>query len=231
MEKHRLQLYSRIIADHDDHLVVNKAAGFASQSSRDPLSPNLHGLLEDELKTKLHLLTRLDQPVSGLCLLSKNQHFTRLINKAQEKGDITKQYLAIVEGRLELDNKTLVHYLMKNSKKRKAIVSDISAKGMKEVESIANTLLVLDRYSLLAIKIKSGKFHQIRAQLAHIGHPVKGDVKYGARRSNKTRFIHLHSWKLDLRHPDNKELNYEAELPKNDDLWQLVAKDKSINDG
>ena len=102
------------------------------------------------------------------------------------------------------------------------IIQDQKYASAKELSSRFNTLLKLDRYSLLEIEMNSGRFHQLRSQCAHLGHPIKGDVKYGARRSNKNRSIHLHSYEIRFMSRSLKEEVFQADLPKNDDLWGLI---------
>ncbi len=223
--------YYRFVGEKKDYLLVNKAAGFLVQSSKDKEENNLTDLLSKEKEDKLHLITRLDRPVSGLCLFAKSKRFIRYILEEQEQNRVIKTYLALVEGKLELSSQEMAHYGRHDTGIHKCLVSETPNKGFTEMKSIVNTVNVLDRYTLISIKLFGGKFHQIRAQLSSIGHPVRGDVKYGARRKNKDRSIHLHAYNIQFNNLNDDKVSYTAELPKNDDLWQIVINNNLLTDG
>ena len=121
-------------------------------------------------------------------------------------------------------NADLTHFLIENKEKNKSYVCEATKKDAKRAEMSYVLRGASDRYQLLEITLKTGRHHQIRAQLSAIGCPIKGDVKYGARRANKDRSIHLHAWKLSFLHPIlKKKIDLTAELP-DDVLWQFFNK-------
>jgi 23S rRNA pseudouridine1911/1915/1917 synthase len=220
-----------LIYESKDYLIANKSCGQLIQSSQDSSDDNLHDILEKSTKSKLHILTRIDRPVSGLCLFSGNSDFNKHFLKEQVDNKVEKKYLALVEGQLELKDSVQIHYGQHNRKTHKMYIRTEPSNSAHKMESTMNTLLLLDRYSLIEIIIHRGKFHQIRSQCSFLGYPIKGDVKYGARRANKNRQIHLHSSSIKLKLPNSQEVYYQAELPKNDDLWILVSEKLKNTDG
>jgi 23S rRNA pseudouridine1911/1915/1917 synthase len=212
----------KILFQNKDYLCAWKPAGMLSQSGKDQIHPDLLKLLEGKTKKKLHLLSRLDRPVSGLIMLSSSKKFSAYYQDIQKAGRIRKTYIAIVEGALEVENAEYTHYLYHDKKTYKARVEDQQSKGYSSATIKLNTIAKLDNYSIISIILESGKFHQIRAQLAHLGHAVKGDVKYGSRRSNKGKFIYLHAYQIDFTNKEGEKKSFNAPLPKNDTLWELV---------
>ncbi|MBK8450504.1 MAG: RluA family pseudouridine synthase [Saprospiraceae bacterium] len=212
------------IRDHiiyqDHHLVVcNKPAGIPVQEDLTK-DVSLHRMVQAYCKHDLYLCHRIDRPVSGLVIFAKNKESVIEINDQLIQKKFFKEYLAIVEKKELSATGTLVNHLVKSSKLKKSFVNEKSEGD----ESILNykVLHEMDRYLVLNIELVTGRFHQIRSQLAHIGLPVKGDVKYGARRGNKDRTIGLHAWKAAFLHPSTKiQLNFEASLPIND-IWPIV---------
>jgi len=208
-----MNIKDHIIYEDDQHLIINKPAGIASQDSQNQ-HDSVWSALEIEKDKKYHLSNRLDQPVSG-CLLFRAH---------QEEGQIKKErvhkiYIAIVEKK-ELDEKgTLTHYLKRNPKSSKSICKDKAEEGFKKAVLHYSVIAALDRYLILQIILPTGRFHQIRSQLSHIGVPIKGDVKYGARRKNEGRAIHLHAWKIILHPKTDQEMEIEAPFPEGDTLW------------
>ncbi len=204
----------------DHHLVVcNKPAGLPAQEDLTK-DPSLHRLLQAYCKQDLYLCHRIDRPVSGLVILAKNTESAAIINEQLSKQLFVKEYLAIVEKNEIPSEGTLVNKLMKSAQKKKSFINE-EADGK---ESILNykVIHVLDQYLLLNIKLSTGRFHQIRSQLSFAGIPVRGDVKYGARRGIKDRSIGLHSWKVECIHPSTKQtIRFEAPLPVND-IWPVV---------
>ncbi len=209
----------QIISSTEDYLVVQKPPMLVCQSD----SANSPTLFDQAVKVfpddQLHLLTRIDQPVSGLVLLSKNKNFLKHFTQQQTAKKVVKSYLALVEGQWKYEQNCFNHFITKNQKARKANIND-KGKG-KSVESNIELLSTLDRYSLLRVQITSGKFHQIRAQLSYLGHPIKGDVKYRARRKNKDRYIMLHSHKISFA-CRNEQIELESPIPENDPLWNTA---------
>jgi len=169
------------------------------------------------------LIHRLDRPASGLILFAKNKKALAALNLQFQERTIEKTYLAVVKNRPETDAATLVHYLRKNAKTNRTHASQEEELHSKRAELNYELIGEIDNYFLLKIKLITGRHHQIRAQLAAIDCPVKGDVKYGFRRSNRDRSIHLHAWELSFKHPVSKEqTTLVAPLPK-DNVWQAFG--------
>ena len=167
----------------------------------------------------LGLPHRIDRPVSGVVLLSKtSKSLSRLTMLFKEKK-ITKKYWVIVKQKLEKKSRILIHYLKKNQKKNKSFVSNKKKEGFLKAELEYSFLKKMKTYFLYEIKLITGRHHQIRAQLSHIGSPIKGDVKYGSKRTNKNGSISLHARKINFIHPIKKEkIIITAPLPKNG-IW------------
>lgn len=202
-----------IVAETETYVVVNKPTGMSSVDDKTG-GKSLQFLLENKYKRPLHAITRIDKVVSGLCLFALSSEGAAELSKLQSKKEVTKEYLAIVEGEVKKKDDHLTHYLRKQGNKAK--VSEEESSNSKKANLSYSRKGKLDNYTILRVKLLTGRFHQIRAQLAAIGHPIKGDVKYGARRKNRDRSIHLHSWKLSI---GNK--NYLAKTPE-DRLWEIV---------
>lgn len=206
---------------YQDHhvLVANKPAGMPVQ---DDLSkdPSLHKLLQAYCKRDLHLCNRIDRPVSGIVLFAKSKDDAALLNEQNAYNSMDKEYLALVEKKVIDPSGKLENRLQKSSKYKKSYVSTDETGDLARLEY--RVLNEMDHYLLIRVSIKSGRFHQIRSQLAHAGIPIKGDVKYSARRSNKDRSIGLHAWKINFTHPTtHQEISFTAPIPLND-IWPVV---------
>jgi 23S rRNA pseudouridine1911/1915/1917 synthase len=172
---------------------------------------------------------RIDKPVSGIILFAKNAVAAKFYSNLFAQNKIQKEYLAFTKKIETTEEIHLTHYIRKDSKARKAIISSEAKKGSKIAKLVFKVLFQSDHYSLLNIKISTGRFHQIRAQLSKAGIPIKGDVKYGARRKNNDRSIHLHAHKLVLPLEGASEGSiFTAPLPE-DPLWDLAK--SRLNDG
>jgi len=165
----------------------------------------------------------LDRPTTGIVVFARTSKSLERLNKMLREKTIGKTYWALVDGHPEKESNTLIHHLKKNPKNNKSTVFQKESKETKKAVLHYQTLLKLDRYTLLEIVLETGRHHQIRCQLAFLGHPIKGDLKYGSKRSNKDGGIYLHAKKIQFLHPVKKEnLSVEAPTP-NDSLWQLCA--------
>ena len=212
---------SDFILDHNNqYIVAVKPAGMPSVPDQSG-DPNLKNLLEAYSKHDLHIVTRIDRPVSGLALFAKSQNAAKSLSDQIKQNQVQKSYIAIVEKAPNPDKGELIHYLIKG-RNNKALVVDSDHKDSKKSFLTYETLSNLDNYSILKIGLQTGRFHQIRCQLAHVDCPIKGDVKYGARRKNKDRSIHLHAFQLTFEHPVTKEQKTYTALPDSaDTLWQI----------
>ena len=209
-----------IVYQDDAFIAFNKPAML-------PTQPDLTGdvslldLIVSYLGTKNHLLHRLDRPTSGLVLFAKNEKAAAHVNQQFQNRETKKRYLAVVENAPIPKTDNLQHFLIENKEKNKSYIVEADKKDAKRAELHYILRGSSDRYHLLEIELKTGRHHQIRAQLSAIGCPIKGDVKYGARRANRDRSIHLHAWQLTFWHPFlNKKIDLTAPLP-NEILWQF----------
>lgn len=169
----------------------------------------------------LGITHRIDRPVSGVVLFTKTSKALSRMNRMFQDGKVDKTYLAIVKERPPEDETELTHYLKKNEKQNKSYAHDVEVKGSKRASLKYRIVSRTDRYYLLSIDLLTGRHHQIRSQLAKIGCPIRGDLKYGYGRSNKDGGISLHAFKMSFVHPVKQEnITITAPLPDND-LWQL----------
>jgi 23S rRNA pseudouridine1911/1915/1917 synthase len=173
---------------------------------------------------------RLDRPVSGVVVFAKtSKALTRLSAMFKEK-EISKTYWAVVESTPEKPEARLVHYLMRNTKINKSFAYDSPRKYTKESQLEYKVIAQSDKYSLLEINLITGRHHQIRCQLTKIGHPIRGDVKYGFKRPNEDGGINLHARHIHFMHPVKKEeVRVTAPLPK-EKVWGIFSDILKTND-
>ncbi len=212
-----------IVYEDDAFIAFNKPAML-------PTQPDLTGdvslldLTDNYLGSKTFLLHRIDRPTSGIVLFAKNEKAAASLSQQFQNRETQKLYLAIVENAPLSKTADLTHFLIENKEKNKSYITESNKKQAKRAELHYILRGSSDRYHLLEIDLKTGRHHQIRAQLAAIGCPVKGDVKYGARRANKDRSIHLHAWQFSFWHPYlNQKIDLTATFP-DDILWQFFNK-------
>ena len=212
----------------DNHLlIVSKPAGLLVQP--DPSGdPALEQWAERYIAVKegkagkafVGVPHRLDRPTSGIVILAKTSKALVRLNQLFKDHTLQKTYWAIVEGHLEKPTARLEHLLARDSQKNKSYVTK-SSSGQRAVLTY-ETLAKGTHYTLLSIDLETGRHHQIRAQFSAIGHPVKGDVKYGARRGNLGGFLHLHAKKVAFAHPvGGAFLVVEAPLPE-ESVWKTL---------
>ncbi|MBN1108790.1 MAG: RluA family pseudouridine synthase [Bacteroidales bacterium] len=169
----------------------------------------------------LGIVHRLDRPVSGVLLYARTSKALARLNDMFSKGEVQKTYLAIVKERPPADEDTLVHFIKKNEKLNKTHVYDEEVKGSKKASLTYRIAARSARYYFIEVELHTGRHHQIRAQLAKIGCPIKGDLKYGYGRSNENGGISLHARKIEFIHPVKKEkISITAPFPE-DDIWDL----------
>lgn len=210
-----------IIYEDNHIIVVNKKPGEIVQGDKTGDIP-LSELLKKYLKEKYNkpgnvfcgVVHRIDRPVGGIVIFAKTSKALERLNKMLRDGDIHKTYLALVEGKLSKKEDTLKDYLKSDSRINKTFVSSASDPEAKESILKYKVIGEGDNYSLLEVNLLTGRKHQIRAQLSNTGHPIKGDLKYGAKRSNPDGSISLLARKISFVHPVSKELiELEAPLP------------------
>ena len=184
-----LRLMSLQVLYEDNHIIaVYKPAGFLVQPDLPgggSLMDDVKKYLKDKYKKQgnvfLGLVHRLDRNVSGVVLFAKTSKGAARLSEQFRNNEIKKIYYAIVEGKISLTKGNLIHYLRKDEERRVALVSDVPKDGYDRAELSYKAILHTTNYSLLSISLKTGRFHQIRAQLSAVGHPVVGDKKYGAK--------------------------------------------------
>lgn len=168
----------------------------------------------------LGVIHRLDRPVSGVVLFARTSKALTRMNNLFRSGNIEKTYWAIVKNKPSRKNDTLVHYMIRNTRQNKSYCYSKEVKKSKLAELKYRYKASSDNYHLLEINLLTGRHHQIRSQLAAIGLPIKGDLKYGFPRSNSNGGISLHARKIVFTHPVSKEeIEILAPTPTEDALW------------
>lgn len=220
------------IVFEDNHiLIVNKKVGQLVQEDKTG-DESLINLIKNFIKVRDHkagnvflgLVHRIDRPTSGLVIYAKTSKALSRLTQIIKNHEINKTYWAIVKKNEENPKKQrLVHYLKKNEKNNKTTVFLRETEGAKKAILTYCILRELDNYYLVEVDLETGRHHQIRAQLSKIGMPIKGDLKYGAQRSNPDGGICLHARKLNFIHPVTKQqMNIVAEVPKTENIWNLI---------
>ncbi len=211
----------------DNHvIVINKRAGDIVQGDKTgdkPLSDVVKEYLKDKYNKPgnvyLGVAHRLDRPTTGIVVFAKTSKALTRLNKMFSQQEIKKTYWAIIKKPLEKHSDTLINWLKKNPKNNKSTAFNKEVPDSKRAVLHYKTIREFDNYFLLEINLETGRHHQIRTQLAKMGSPIKGDLKYGFGRSNKDGSISLHSRSIAFIHPVNKELiSLTAPLP-NDSIW------------
>ncbi|GAB4279288.1 MAG: RNA pseudouridine synthase [Marinilabiliales bacterium] len=225
-------LLQKNILYEDNHLIiVNKQVGEIVQGDKTGDKPLIE-IVKDYIKEKynkpgnvfLGVTHRLDRPVSGTVIFAKTSKSLQRLNKMFKNNEIKKTYWAIVnKGDIKPDD-TLIHYLLKNEKQNKSYAWDFEKPGSKKAVLDYKIIEYSKTLMLLEINLKTGRHHQIRCQLAKIGFPIRGDLKYGYPRSNPDGGISLHARQINFIHPVSKtEINIVADLPQ-DKVWKLFIK-------
>lgn len=202
----------KIVYEDNHIIIVNKKAGEIVQGDKTGDKP-LSDMVKDYLKEKYNkpgnvfcgVVHRIDRPVSGLVIFAKTSKALERLNRMLREGEIHKTYLAMVEGRPKEDSATLENWLKSDGRINKTFISSASDPDAKK--SILKYKISTEgkNYTILEINLLTGRKHQIRSQLSAIGHPIKGDLKYGAKRSNSDGGISLQAYKIDFIHPVSKE--------------------------
>lgn len=219
---------SQIVYEDNHMMVINKKAGQLVQGDKTG-DLSLLELIKDFIKKRddkpgnvfLGLVHRIDRPTSGLVIYAKTSKALSRLTQMVKNREVKKTYWAVVGKEMIPNSQRLVHYLKKNEKNNKAIVYPKATEGAKESILAYSLIKTLDNYLLLEVDLETGRHHQIRAQLSKIGVPIKGDLKYGAPRSNSDGGISLHARKLQFLHPVTKEnIEIIAPVPQNDVVWR-----------
>ena len=214
----------------DNHLIiVNKRAGEIVQGDKtgdEPLVETVKQYIKEACAKPgnvfLGVVHRLDRPVAGCVIFARTSKALSRLNDMFRRGDIHKTYWAIVERNQCPPQATLVHWLKRNELQNKSYAYDREVPDSKHAELDYRVLAEGDRYLLLEVNLKTGRHHQIRCQLAKVGLPIRGDLKYGARRSNPDGSISLMARSIDFEHPvTHQPVHIEAPLP-DDVLWDKL---------
>lgn len=226
----------RVLYEDNHLIIVNKRA-------KEPVQADVSGdkalqdMVRDYIRVKKQktgnvfcgLVHRIDRPVSGAVILTKtSKALSRMIQIVKDRN-IDKIYWAIVEGCPDPVQGKLVNYLIKNEAKNRTTVYDEEHEGCQRAELDYEVLVKTDRYSLVEVKLMTGRHHQIRAQLSHIGCPIKGDLKYGARRSNEDGSINLHARRLRFEHPVS-HIIIDVVAPPFNPLFEKILNQENIDE-
>lgn len=216
----------------DNHIIaVNKTCNEIVQGDKTgdtPLSEMVKAYIKDKYNKPgevfLGVTHRLDRPTSGVVLFARtSKALTRLNEMFKSHEQIRKTYWAIVQGAPKVPEARLENWLTRNEQLNKSFIAKPGAKDAKQAILYYKTLVKGEHYTLLEVNLETGRHHQIRCQLAAIGCPIKGDLKYGAKRSNPDGGICLHARKIEFIHPVSKqEICITAPVPE-DSLWQQFA--------
>ena len=212
----------------DNHLiVVNKRGGDIVQGDKTgdkPLSDVVKSYIKEKYNKPgdvyLGVVHRLDRPTTGVVLFSKTSKALSRLNKMFANHETSKTYWAVVKNNPPKEKDRLVHYLKRNPKQNKSYAHKHEVPDSKKAILDYTLKFRLNNYNLLEVNLLTGRHHQIRSQLSSIECPIKGDLKYGADRSNPDGSIHLHARFLTIQHPVKKEpITFKAPLPE-DAIWK-----------
>ena len=215
----------------DNHLIiVNKRPGDIVQGDKTGDTP-LSEVVKSYLKNKYHkpgnvylgVVHRLDRPTSGIVVFAKTSKALPRLNKMFAEKSAEKIYWAIVQNAPPKQHDTLKLWLRKNEKNNKSYVFNEEVANSKRAVLHYKLMQRLENYFLLEVRLETGRHHQIRSQLSNINCIIKGDLKYGFKRSNPDGSIHLHAAKLSFTHPVSKEfIEVNAEPPQDDAIWKSI---------
>ena len=216
----------------DNHIiVVNKNSGEIVQGDKTGDKP-LSEVVKEYIKNKynkpgnvfLGVVHRLDRPVSGVVIFARTSTALSRLNEMFRKGEVHKTYLALTANKPPKTSDTLIGWLVRNEKQNKSYCYDHEVPGSKKAILDYREVGHTDNYTLLEVELKTGRHHQIRCQLAAMGCPIKGDLKYGARRSNPDGSISLVSASVSFVHPvSKKQMKFDAILP-DEPLWREIVR-------
>lgn len=221
----------------DNHVIaVNKKSSDIVQGDKTG-DVTLPDRIKEYLKEKYQkpgnvfcgVIHRLDRPTSGVVLFARTSKGLERLNKQFRDKETNKVYWAVAENEPSTKTGTLINYLKKNESQNKSYVHSTEVPGSKKAILNYKVIACSDNYFLFEIQLETGRHHQIRAQLSSIGCPIKGDVKYGAKRPNNDLSISLHARELSFMHPTTKEqISITAPVPE-DPLWKYFAKELNCN--
>lgn len=224
----RTPVSKRILYEDNHLIVINKLPSEIVQGDKTgdlPLSEEVKQYLKKKYNKPGNVFTgvihRLDRPVGGVVVFAKTGKALSRMNELIKNREIKKTYWAIVKNKPREIEAVLTHFLLRNEKKNKSFVSNKKQENSKEAILTYRLMASSKDYHLLEVDLKTGRHHQIRAQLAAIGCPIKGDLKYGYSRSNKDASISLHARSVSFHHPVKKEPLTVIANPPDDVLWRF----------
>lgn len=212
----------------DNHIIiVNKTVSEIVQGDKTGDKP-LSEIVKEWIKEKYNkpgnvfcgVTHRLDRPVSGIVIFAKTSKSLTRLNEMFKNKEINKTYWAIVKNRPKTNEGTLINYLVKNEKQNKSYAYNVEKPNSKKAILHYKLASESEKYNLLEINLETGRHHQIRCQLAQMNCVIKGDLKYGADRSNPDGGISLHARKVSFIHPVSKELIEVVAPTPDDNLWK-----------
>jgi len=225
----------KVVYEDNHIIIVAKESGEIVQGDKTGDTP-LSDLVKQYIKEKyqkpgevfLGVCHRLDRPVAGLVVFARTSKALARLNKMFAEGEVHKTYWAIVQARDVVEEGLLTHWLVRNEKQNKSYAYDREVPHSKKAQLRYRVIGQGDRYMLLEVELLTGRHHQIRCQLAKVGMPIKGDLKYGAPRSNPDGSISLLSRRVEFIHPVSKQqIAVTAPVPA-DNLWQALANSDKI---
>ncbi len=223
----------KVVYEDNHLLVVNKAPGEIVQGDKTgdtPLVETLKLWLKEKYAKPGNVFCgvvhRLDRPVGGLVIFAKTSKALSRLNEMFRNGEVNKTYWAITRNLPPKEEDTLTHYITTTERNNKSYASLTEKKGSQKAVLKYRHIASTDRYHLLEVNLLTGRKHQIRVQLSAIGCPIKGDLKYGDKRSNPDGSISLMSHRIELKHPvSGNKIDVTAPVP-DDNLWRAL--DESI---
>ncbi|MDE6575278.1 MAG: RluA family pseudouridine synthase [Muribaculaceae bacterium] len=221
----------------DNHIIiVNKAAGEIVQGDKTGDTP-LSEIIKQYIKERdnkpgnvfIGVVHRLDRPVSGVVVFAKTSKALSRLNAMFASGDVHKTYWAITRGNPEKPEAELHHWIKSIERNNKSYAYNVPGEGAKEARLAYKLIARGDKFNLLQVRLMTGRKHQIRVQLSSIGCPVRGDLKYGDKRSNPDGSISLHARNISFIHPvSGKHIDVTAPVP-DEKLWKALE-EIAIND-
>ncbi len=227
-------LVGNILFEDNHIIIINKLPSQIVQGDKTGDKP-LVDLVKDYIKVKykksgevfLGVVHRLDRPVSGAVIFARTSKSLTRINALIKNREIKKTYWAIVKNKPPHESDTLVNYLRRDESRNKSFITGEKTKNAQQASLTYTLIGRSDNYYLLEIDLQTGRHHQIRTQLAGIGCPIKGDLKYGYPRSNSDGSIHLHARKLNFIHPVTLDMVSIIASAPNDPVWNYFEKNHS----
>lgn len=222
----------------DNHIIiVNKAPGEIVQGDKTgdrPLSETLKDWIKEKYNKPgnvfLGVVHRLDRPVGGVTVFAKTSKALTRLNEMLRKGEIHKTYWAITRNRPPKEADTLTHYISTVERNNKSYAHATPKDGRKEARLEYRLIAASDRYFLVEVNLLTGRKHQIRVQMSVIGCPIRGDLKYGDKRSNPDGSISLIARRIQFVHPVSGEvIDVTAPVPEKDVLWQALTSNINPN--